>query len=260
VNVMGEVLIAATILLQLGGNARWGTEFLIALVTLTAALTQRLTGFGSGLIPMAILPGWVGIRTVTPLVALITATVDMLMLGRYRAQIRPRAVYPLLAGMAFGIPLGILALRRLDERVVLGALGVVISLYALYALFGFRLPRPNGRPWAWGVGFLAGLLGGAYNTSGPPLIVYGQAQEWPPDEFKANLQTLFIFNDGLVIAGHLLAHNITGVVARAYLIALPALVGGFLIGGRLDRFLNPDRFRMLVLVLLLVLGLRLVLG
>lgn len=237
-----------------------GTDILIALVTLAAALTQRLTGFGSGLIPMAILPGPVGIRTVTPLVALITTTVDVLMLGRYRTRIRPRAVYPLLVGMASGIPLGILALRRLDERIVLGALGAVICLYALYALSGFRLPRLNGRPWACGVGLLAGMLGGAYNTSGPPLIIYGQAQEWPPDEFKANLQTLFIFNDVLVIVGHLVAHNVTLVVARAYLIALPAIAAGFLVGGRLDRYLNPERFRILVLALLLVLGLRLVVG
>lgn len=235
-----------------------GTDILIALVTLAAALTQRLTGFGSGLIPMSILPGFVGIHTVTPLVALITTTVDLLMLSRYRAGIRPHAVYPLLVGMMFGIPLGILALRQIDERIVLGVLGAVISLYALYALVGFRIPRPNGRPWAWGVGFLAGMLGGAYNTSGPPLIVYGQALEWPPDEFKANLQTLFIFNDVLVIMGHLLAHNMTRVVTRAYLIALPALVVGFLVGGRLDRFLNPERFRILVLALLFVLGLRLV--
>lgn len=235
-------------------------DIAVALVTLAAALTQRLTGFGSGLIPMAILPGLVGIRTVTPLVALITTTVDVLMLSRYRTRIQPRAVYPLLVGMAFGIPLGILALRRLDERIVLGALGAVISLYALYALFGFRPRRPNGRPWAWGVGLLAGMLGGAYNTSGPPLIVYGQAQEWPPDEFRANLQTLFIFNDVLVIAGHLVAHNMTPVVARAYLIALPALAVGFLVGGRLDRYLNPEQFRILVLVLLLILGVRLLVG
>lgn len=237
-----------------------GIDLPIALVTLAAALTQRLTGFGSGLIPMSILPAFVGIQTATPLVALITATVDLLMLSRYRAGIRPRAVYPLLVGMMFGIPLGILALRRVDERIVLGVLGAVIALYALYALTGFRVPRPNGRSWAWGVGFLAGALGGAYNTSGPPLIVYGQAQEWPPDEFKANLQTLFIFNDVLVIVGHLLAHNMTRTVTRAYLIALPALVVGFLIGGRLDRFLNPERFRILVLVLLFILGLRLMLA
>ncbi|MBC7228728.1 MAG: sulfite exporter TauE/SafE family protein [Thermoflexales bacterium] len=237
-----------------------GIDVLIALVTFVAALTQRLTGFGSGLIPMSILPALVGIHTTTPLVALITTTVDLLMLSRYRAGIRPHAVYPLLVGMVFGIPLGILALRQIDERIVLGVLGAVISLYALYALVGFRIPRPNGRPWAWGVGFLAGMLGGAYNTSGPPLIVYGQALEWPPDEFKANLQTLFIFNDVTVIAGHLLAHNMTRVVTRAYLIALPALIVGFLVGGRLDRFLNPERFRVLVLVLLFILGLRLVLA
>ncbi len=235
-----------------------GIDLLIALVTLVAALTQRLTGFGSGMIPMAVLPGLIGIRTATPLVALITTTVDLLMLSRYRAGIRPSAIYPLLVGMMFGIPMGILALRRIDEGIVLSVLGAVIFLYALYALAGFRIPRPSGRPWAWGIGFLAGMLGGAYNTSGPPLIVYGQAQEWPPDEFRANLQTLFIFNDVLVIAGHLVARNLTLVVARAYLIAMPALAVGFLVGGRLNRFLSPERFRILVRVLLCILGLRLV--
>ncbi len=235
-------------------------NLLIAVVALAAALVQRLTGFGSGLIPMAILPGPVGIRTVAPLVALLTTTVDLMMLSRYRAEVRLRAVAPLLVGMALGIPLGILALRRLDERIVLGALGAVITLYALYALFGPKLPRPEGRGWPYGVGVLAGMLGGAYNTSGPPLIIYGQARDWPPAEFKANLQTLFLFNDALVILGHLVAHNLTGTVFQAYLIALPALVAGFLVGGRLDRYLNPTRFRALVLVLLLGLGVRMVVG
>lgn len=168
-------------------------DILIAVVALASALIQRLTGFGSGLIPMAVLPGPVGIRTVSPLIALVTTTVDLMMLTRYRAEVWPRAVLPLLLGMALGIPLGILAIRRVDERVILGVLGAVISLYALYALLGFRMPRPEGRPWAWGVGFLAGMLGGAYNTFGPPLIIYGQAREWPPDEFRANLQTLFMW-------------------------------------------------------------------
>lgn len=109
-------------------------------------------------------------------------------------------------------------------------------------------------------GLVAGLLGGAYNTSGPPLILYGDARGWEPAEFRGNLQSLFLLNDALVITGHLVAGNVTPVVLYGYLLALPGLGLGFLLGGRLARRLPPERFRLLVQVLLLVLGVRLLLS
>ncbi len=242
--------------------------WIVPLTACLAALVQSLSGFGSGMIPMAILPARIGIRTVSPLVALITATVDIGMLMRYRAAARSRAVLPLAAGMVMGIPLGILFLRRVGERWVLGALGVVIVLYALYSLArsaGFAIPLPLRRasrgaesaliPVA--TGLIAGVLGGAYNTSGPPLILYGDLHRWEPDEFRGNLQTLFLLNDIFVITGHLVAGNMAPAVLHGYLMALPGLGAGFLFGGLLARRLAPQRFRLLVQGLLLLLGARL---
>ena len=232
---------------------------LLFVVALLAAFTQSLTGFGSALVSMAVLPGLIGIRTAAPLVALITVTIDGVLLARYRQALNLRAIWRLVAALVLGVPLGILVLRRVEERFVLAILGAVIAGYALYALLSPRLPRLEHPAWAYGFGFIAGVLGGAYNTSGPPVVIFGNCQRWPPSEFKGNLQGFFLVNDLLVIAGHALSQNLTPLVLRDYLIVLPALIVGLFIGGRLDRRLDPALFRKVVLVLLVVMGLRLLL-
>jgi len=232
---------------------------LLFLVALLAAFTQSLTGFGSALVSMAVLPGLIGIRTAAPLVTLITVTIDVALLARYRQALNLRAIWRLVVALVLGVPLGILVLRRVDERFVLAILGVVIAGYALYALLSPRLPRLEHPAWAYGFGFIAGVLGGAYNTSGPPVVIYGNCQRWPPSEFKGNLQGFFLVNDLLVIAGHALSQNLTPLVWRDYLIVLPALMVGLFVGGRLDRRVDPALFRKIVLVLLVVMGLRLLL-
>jgi uncharacterized membrane protein YfcA len=105
---------------------------------------------------------------------------------------------------------------------------------------------------------LAGLLGGAYNTSGPPVIVYGDCRRWAPPEFKSNLQAFFAVADGLVVLGHVAAGNLTRVVLTHYALALPAILLGLWLGLRLERRVQPAAFRRLALLLLLVLGARLV--
>jgi uncharacterized membrane protein YfcA len=229
----------------------------LALVAFAAAFIQSLTGFGSALVAMAVLPTLLGIRTAAPLVALLAGTLEAVLLVRYRGAVNLRAAWPLLAASALGIPVGVLALAHIEERVVLIVLGVVIAGYALYALLNPRLPRLDHPAWAGAFGFVAGVLGGAYNTSGPPVVVYASTRGWAPDEFKGTLQGFFLVNDGLVILGHLLGHNLTLQVARFYAIALPALLLGAFLGARLDRYLNPAVFRKVVLALLLVVGLRL---
>jgi uncharacterized membrane protein YfcA len=140
----------------------------------------------------------------------------------------------------------------------MAVLGAVIALYALYALFELKPPELNHPAWAFAFGLAAGMLGGAYNTSGPPVVVYGNARRWSPLEFKSNLQGFFFLNSTLVVTGHLLSGNLNAEVWRYYLTALPALALGALAGVSLDRWVNPATFRRIVLVLLLVMGVKMV--
>ena len=225
-----------------------------------AIFTQSLAGFGSGLVSMAFLPGVLGVRTAVPLVSLVTGSLEFFLLIRYRAAFNPRAVGRLVVTSIFAIPIGVWALRQLDEKWLLAVLGVVMAGYALYALLNFRLPRLENPAWAYLAGFLAGLLSGAYSVGGPPAIIYGTCRGWKPAEFKTNLQGLFLINDVLAVASHAVAGNLTPQVWTGYLAALPVLALGILAGTSLDRWLDPLIFRKIVLILLVIMGLRMLLS
>jgi hypothetical protein len=92
------------------------------------------------------------------------------------------------------------------------------------------------------------------------VIVYGSLRQWPKDEYRAGLQTLFFVNGVLVVATHLVAQRLTGEVLLLYAYAVPALLSGILVGARLDRKIDHERFRRLVAVMILGLGLSLLLG
>ena len=235
-------------------------NWLSIIVVFFAVITQTLTGFGSGLVSMAFLPGLLGVRTASPMVALITGTLELILLIRFRAAFNLKAIWRLALTTLLGIPLGVWALRGLSEKILLPVLGVVMTGYALYALFNLKLPRLEHPAWAFLTGFLSGILSGAYSVGGPPVIIYGNCRGWQPDEFKSNLQGFFLLNDGLAIIYHSIAGNLTPAVTNGYLWALPVIVLGLLAGAGLDRFLSPQSFRKLVLVLLVIMGVRLFLS
>lgn len=232
------------------------TSIFIFLVVFLGCFTQSLTGFGVALVMMAVLPSLVGLKVATPLVALVAIVLETLMLIRYRASLRFKSILGLLVSSLVAIPVGIFYFRRLDEGIALFVLGFVLTAYALYALIGFRLPAFSHPAWAWGFGFTGGLLGGAYNTSGPPVVVYGNCRRWSPQEFKSNLSGYFLVNSVMVVSTHWLGGNFTTDVTSHFLPALPALFLGFLLGQGMDGWLNPELFRKIVLVLMVVMGAR----
>jgi uncharacterized membrane protein YfcA len=228
------------------------------LVIFFAVFTQSLTGFGSALVAMAFLPKLVGIQVAAPLVALICATIEIFLTIRYHRSLNLHTLWRLVPASILGIPIGIWALKQINEDLLLLVLGVVVAGYALYALFDFKLPELHHPGWIYATGLISGVLSGAFNTGGPPVVIYGDCRRWQPAEFKSNLQGFFLVADVLVVSGHAINHNLTTNVLYYFLWALPALALGVLVGTSLDRFLNHEVFRKIVLVLLVILGIRLI--
>jgi uncharacterized membrane protein YfcA len=233
--------------------------FLVGLAVFLAVFTQSLSGFGVALVAMALLPALVGIQVATPLVAVVALALEFVLVIRYRQAMEIRAIARIVLFALIGIPLGVIFLSSVDEKIALTVLGLIISGYSLYALLGLKMPRLEGAFWAYLAGLFGGLLGGAYNTSGPPVILYGDCRRWPPDEFKSNLQGYFVVISIGIVASHALNGNLTPRVWNLFWWTTPFILVGIIAGLSLDRWLKPDVFRKIVLFLLLVMGLRLML-
>jgi uncharacterized membrane protein YfcA len=233
---------------------------LVFLIVFFAIFTQSLTGFGLALISMPLLTALLGVQTAAPLVAVFGLLAEVILLLYFREAVNVRVIWRLIVASIVGVPVGVVVIGRLDEAVVLTALGVIVAGYALYALLKLRLPDVQGAAWAYGTGFVAGILGGAYNTAGPPVIVYGNCRRWPPDEFKGNLQGFFLFTGVVILVSHVLAGNYNAEVLRYSLLTLPAVAAGLVAGLALSKRISAGAFRTLVLWLLLALGVWLIVG
>ena len=232
----------------------------MVVIVYVAAVLQSLTGFGFALVVMPLVTLVIDLKTAAPLIALAGLTAYTVNLIRFHRAVDWNELARLGVASALGIAVGIWALVRVDELTISRAMGAILIAYAAYALLHPVTARRPAQWWAYPAGFLAGCLGGAYNTPGPPVVVYGSLRQWPKDEYRAVLQTLFFINGVLVVSSHLLAGHVTWQVWTLYAWAAPALLLGLWTGAHLDRYVDQERFRTLVTAMILVLGVSLLLG
>jgi len=233
---------------------------LIALAVLAAAAVQSLAGFGFALLLMPVLAIGIGLRATAPLVAIVSLVLNAINLIRNHSGFNGRELWRLTAASLPGVPIGIWALGNIEEHTIMRLAGVVLVLYAAYALLRPATAQLRAQWLAFPAGLLAGCLSGAYNTPAPPLLIYGSLRQWPKEEFRAALHALFLLNGILVVTSHLVARHVTAETLAALAYALPALAAGVALAVLVDRWLDGERFRTFVLVLILVLGFSLALN
>jgi len=227
----------------------------VATVLFVAAFVRSALGFGDAVVAMPLLAMALGVRTATPLVAFVGPTLSLLILARSWRKVEFRAAGKLIAATLVGIPIGIYGLARLPEAPLKLALGLIILLYGLFGLMRPQARIKEEKAWMpWALGATAGVLGGAYNTNGPPVVAYGMLRGWPPDSFRATLQGYFLPTGLAILAGHGLAGLWTATVLRSYLYSLPAIVLGVILGGLLAKRLTHAIFAKLVYASLAVMG------
>ncbi len=231
----------------------------VAIAALAGGLVQGLSGFGSALVAVPILALVLPASTLVPLMTLLAIFISVFNLLSLRHALSIKLVLPLLGGYLLGTPLGLLFLTRAPETLVLGSLGLLISLYAGLSLAG---RQPNA-PWllhhGTAIGTLSGALGAAYSTNGPPVILHVTAQlDWDADRRKAVLAAFFLLSSRITATAHGMSGLITGEVLPWMGWGLPPLVGGTLAGILLYRRLGEHDYRRLALLIILVGGLMLV--
>jgi uncharacterized membrane protein YfcA len=227
----------------------------VGAVLFVAAFVRSALGFGDAVVAMPVLAMMLGLRTATPLVAFAGPTISILILAANWRKVEFRAAGRLIVATLVGIPFGVYGLSRLPEAPLKIALGAIILAYGLLGL-AERLARMANEPkrFPWIVGWVAGVLGGAYNTNGPPVVAYGMLRGWPPGSFRATLQGYFLPTGLAIVAGHGLAGLWTPTVFRDYLYALPGIVAGVVLGGFLNRRISHELFTKLVYVSLALMG------
>lgn len=233
---------------------------LASLIIFGGGVVQATFGFGFALIVMPLLTMLIGIEVATPVVALLGSTMAVLIVAGSRHDIDWTAARHLIIAAFFGVPLGVLILRYAPLNIVETILALFLIFFGTYNLFSPRLPQVHGHGITYVMGFLSGLLAGAYNIMGPPVIVYGALKRWPPREFRATIQGYLLIAGLAVLVAHAVSGMWTVEVGRLFVVTLVTIPFAVWLGSWLNRNIDPTRFNKLVYVGMIILGLLLMLS
>jgi uncharacterized protein len=228
-----------------------------------ATLVHATLGFGTARVAMPLLAMTVGVRLATPLVGLVVLTNVAVLLARTWPSVDVQVTWRLMLSSAVGIPAGVLIVRFAPEHAVKVILGVLLIAFGLYSFTHLALPNIKRQVWKRQVwlyvfGFTSGVLGGAYNTNAPPVVVWGALHQWPAERFQATLQGYFLPAAVLICIGHALGGLWTRSVFGLYLAALPFALLAIFLGRRLGKHIPAATFQHLLHGALILLGLLLV--
>lgn len=230
-------------------------NWLVIPIAFAAIFLQSIAGFGSALLAMSFLIGILGPDEARSTFAIATQFSGLYFLYQYRAEWNWRLIFPLVIGSLVGIPLGFFVANLLDKETFMIILGIITTAYALYSLSSLTMPELNER-WGLVFGLFSGLLHGAYNVGGSPLVMYGISQRWRPTLFKCNTSVMFFVMGIFIIAGHYQQGNVTSEVWQNVAIMVPTMFVAMFLGFSLDRFIKPEPFRVGVSILLLLIGIK----
>jgi uncharacterized membrane protein YfcA len=211
-------------------------------------------GFGDALIAMPLLAMVLGLKTATPLVALASFTIAIVILLTTWRSLKVGSASRLIIATLVGIPVGIALLKGVDERIMQTLLACVILLFAGFNLSSLAVPKLKTDKSSYLFGFVAGLLGGAYNTNGPPIVIFASMRDWPAAEFRATLQGYFFFTGFMLLGAHALGGLWNERVFTLYGLALPIIATSIWLGSRLHRKVSPERFRKAIHILLVLIA------
>lgn len=222
------------------------TWLLVLAILFCATFIRSAFGFGEALIAVPLLALVMPVETAAPIAVLASITIATMILAQDWRHVHFHSAKRLILSTLVGTPLGLVLLLAIPGAVIKIILAIVIFAFSGYSLFSRKAATLKDDRLAWPFGFCAGVLGGAYGTNGPPLVIYGILRGWSAQDFRATLQGYFFPASLMTAAGYWFAGLWTANVVHYYLIGVPVIVIAVFAGRVANQRLNSQIFLTLI--------------
>jgi uncharacterized membrane protein YfcA len=221
----------------------------VAAIVAAAGLAQGLSGFGFSLVSIPLLALVVPVKAAIVGGALLGLVQSGQIVARDHRHVEWRSAAVLVAAAVAGMPIGLLVITRVPEEPLQVVIAVTVLGFTAMLWRRVRLPTDS-LPAEVGVGFTSGMLSTSTGMSGPPLVIALQARGVEPSAFRATLATVFVCGSAISSLLFWSRGLVTAEALRVAAAGLPGLLVGILVGELAFRRVDHDRFRRIVLVLL----------
>lgn len=229
---------------------------LCALISLTGAFTQRVSGFGYGIIVMMIFPHLISYGAANTLSGLISLFSAAYVAFSMRKHIKlsqlpiPLITYTLLNYLATSFVAS--ADTSLLKRILGGAL-IVLSVY--FFAFSKKIKLKPTIPSALGAGAVSGTMSGLFAMGGPPMVLYFMStNSESTDDYLGTIQAFFALSNIISTSVRASKGLFTEEVFIMFIPALAGMLLGNFLGRKVYTRLRPAVIKKCVYAFMAVSG------
>lgn len=217
-------------------------------------------GFGGALTTMPLITLLIPLKMAAPMSVIVGTATALYATWLSRKETNWKSALVLIVFSLAGIPIGIYALSYLPDHIMKIGLGSFLILYSFYSLFIPRLPVYDKNWIAMPAGVIAGALGSAFSTNGPPVVIYGMLRNLAPAAFRGTLNAFFTANNIAIIGGLTTSGILTISTVKLVAFCIPTMILGSLVGQYVHKRIPVNTFRVVVFLLLITSGAMLIKG
>ena len=226
-----------------------GPLLVVAAALFAGSFLNALAGFGFALVTVPLLALAVGPKEAVVLSAVYGLLSNGGVALRHRRDVEVPVVRRLVAGSLVGMPLGLALLVVVPAAPLQVAISLTVLVSVVVLARGWVIEDPHPSV-DLGAGLCSGILNTSVGVSGPPIVMDLHGRALAKGPFRASAAACFGVSGVVAVVLFAAAGRLDPELVLAAALALPAWPLGALAGGRLhDRF-PDDRFRELVLWLL----------
>ena len=224
---------------------------------------ETVTGFGSIVIALSLGALLLPIEAMLPVLVPLNICMTAYLALRHRGNIHwPTLLKLILPLMVLGTLLGYGLRPWLGDAALQGLFAVLIIWFAgreLYRHYRAGPSRPHGRAWTRGWMLAAGMTHGLFASGGPLLVYALSGLALDKARFRATLISVWLSLNSLLTLIFAVDGSLWPALPQiaAY---LPVLLVGVVLGEALHARISEQRFRLAVLLLLLVTGVSLLIA
>jgi len=211
------------------------------------AFTQRVSGFGYGIVVMMMFPLVLSHAEATALSGLVSIFLSGYVAFTLRRHIRWKQI--LIPALSYIVTsyLCIWFVKGADTALIkklLGGMLVILSLYFLFFSKKIKIrPTVSGALMAGG---LSGIMSGLFAMGGPPMVVYYLSASETNDEYLATIQGYFAVTGVIATVIRLINGMVTAQVWYTLPAALATMLLANYLGKRVYGKLSPDLLKKVV--------------
>ena len=231
-------------------------------ISLLASFVQRVSGFGFGIIAMAVftylLPSYGEATALSGMLGALTSVITAI---RLRREVPWKKLLPILLTFLLVSFFAVGFVSHVDSGPMKKILGGVLICVSLYFFFlSERISIRPGLGMQLGMGTLSGVMGGLFAMQGPPAVIYFISSAGSNREYIAMTQWYFFVGNVMMTVYRAGEGLVTRTVMLDWLVCVPAVMAGIFVGGLVSGRIKIKLLRKIVYAFLAVSGLISLLG